>query len=517
MTARALGFASGITVTGNVTTGASQIDLTQFVGDMIGNITAANSAVSGLLANITAANSAITAANSAITTANSAMRSYVDTQVASAVIQAGGYGNSVVAAYLPINSTITSIQANVTAANANIISTQSNVTAANASITSLRANITAANAAIAAANITVANIQISELRANIAAANANIISLQSNTIYMTSNVGGSVFTNNVYLGEGNLVVGNINASGNLVMRGTDATTIRFVRSPDTTVTSGEIYGNIDFASEDSTGGASGIRARMSVESIGSQGQTAMKFYTGDGSSFGGGFAIGPTFITNSEGYYGDSAGFQNQVVPQFYTTSTPGLDPYSNDSSMSYISGLQTSGLQKFYGGTPGDIGFYDLEVIQTFIHNYAGFAGGDRANIALSAYLSIVGSTAMIDTDDGHTDLDISVQGLYTADPAASPLVQKRLRKQWVATISYSSATSNYTILDQQLQSPVYHSDATNWSAGAVASGKVLLQANATPGYGGLYLRLDSPTAAAATSVVKWQWTVKYRKIKSA
>jgi hypothetical protein len=65
MPARALGFASGLTVPGN-------INLTQFVGSMVSNITAANSAILGLRANITAA-------NSAITTANVGMKTYVDT------------------------------------------------------------------------------------------------------------------------------------------------------------------------------------------------------------------------------------------------------------------------------------------------------------------------------------------------------------------------------------------------------------------------------------------------------
>jgi hypothetical protein len=510
MTARALGFASGITVTGNVTTGASQIDLTQFTGDMIGNITAANSAVSELRANITAA-------NSAITTANTAMKTYVDTQVATAVVQASGYGNSVVAAYLPVNPTITAIQANTTAANLFIFS---NAATQATSINSINANITAANLNIVStlSNVTAANSAITSLRANITAANANIISLQSNTIYMTSNVGGSVFVNNVFLGEGNLIVGNINASGNITLAGIDATTLRFVRSPDTTVTSGEIYGNIDFASEDATGGASGVRARMSVASTESQGQTEIKFYTGDGFSFGGfssgGLPIGPTLITNAEGYFGTTAGFDNQVVPEFVTTLGQGFEPRSNDSSTSYVSSLRTSGVQKVYGATVGDSSFYEMDVAQTFIHNYAGFAGGDRANIALSAYLAPLGAPAMVYGDYGHTDLDISVQGVYLENPLAAVLVQKRLRKRWVATISYSTATGNYTILDQQLQNPVYNSDATNWAAGAANAGKVLLQANATVGSQAVYLRLDSPTAAATTSSIKWQWTVKYRTI---
>ena len=179
MPARALGFASGLTIPGNV-------DLTQFVGSMVGNITAANSAVSGLRANVTAT-------NAAIITANVGMKTYVDTSLASALIAASSYGNSVVAAYLPVNPTITAIQANVTAANVSITAANSaantSIIAANSAmrsyvdtslasaliqassygnsvvaaylpvnptITAIQANVTAANASITAANASIA-------------------------------------------------------------------------------------------------------------------------------------------------------------------------------------------------------------------------------------------------------------------------------------------------------------------------------------------------------------------------
>jgi hypothetical protein len=475
---------------------------------MNGNITAANSAISGLRANVTAANASVTATNDAIITANVGMKTYVDTQVASAVIQASGYGNSVVAAYLPVNSTITSIQANVTAANANIVSTQSNVTAANASITGLRANITAANANIASlqSNITAANASITSLQSNIAAANVNISTLQTKTQFLTANVGGSVFTNNVYLGDGNLVVGNINASGNLVMTGTDRTTIRFVRSPDTTVTAGEIYGNIDFAGEDT--GGSGIRARMSVQADGSSGETRIHFYTPP--------SAGPSFSVNSNGYYGGEAAFTTQVVPQLNGYSVPNnFSPTANDGSSgssSYISSLNTSFVNKVYG--VNNFGFQESEAAQEFVYAYAGFAGGDRANINLGSYVEGYGASPLLwnsFTEVTNVDLEISVQGVYTADILV-PLVQKRLRKRWLASIMYFGANSNYIISDQQLQDPVYNSDVTNWPAGAAATGKVFLQANATVGSQALYLRLDSPTSAALSSQIKWRWVCKFR-----
>ena len=476
MPARALGFASGLTIPGN-------IDLTQFVGSMVSNITAANSAISGLQANVTAA--------------NVGMKTYVDTQVASAIISAGSYGNSVAAAYLPVNPTITSIQANVTAANVNIATLTTDAASQSSEISGLRANITA-------------------LQANTTASNVNISTLQTAAQYLSSNINGSIFSSNTYTGNvhtnntyasnaevtGNLTVGNINASGNLVMTGIDATTIRFVRSPDTTVNSGEIYGNIDFAGEDA--GGPGVRARLSVQADGSSGQTKVHVYTFPN--------FVPSFTVNSNGYYGGQAGFISQQVPQLNGESEfYNFGPTSNDSSSSYISSLNTSFVNKVYG--VNNDGFQESEVAQEFIHTYAGFTGGDRANIALTSYVSGYGAAPLLwsaASPLSNVDLEISVQGVYTADTSVSPPIQKRLRKRWLASIIYFSANSNYIISDQQLQDPVYNSDVTNWPAGTAAAGKVLLQANVSVGGPGLVLRLDSPTGAAVTSQVKWRWVCK-------
>jgi len=502
MTARAFGFASGITVP---TGGASQVDLTQFVGDMVSNITAANSAVSELRANITAA-------NAAITTANSALRSYVDTSVASAIIAASGYGNAVVAEYLPIDSTIISIRAGATAANANIISIQSNVTAANASISAIQANVTVANSGITA------------LRANITASNINISILQTATQYLSSNINGSIvsgdtytdniYTVNTYTGNigvtGNLTVGNINASGNLVMTGTDATTIRFVRSVDSTVTSGEIYGNIDFAGENSPRNAGNTRARISVTAIDSLGATDFKFYTSPFGNPGIGFfgipATGnnptPNFTVNAAGSYGTAAGFNQQQIPSLPTGQLSGyFDVITNDGSALPI--VTTAGFVKSYGAA-----FYEAKVGQTFTMYYAGFAGGDRANVNLQGYFPLPGLNALSQGDTGTTQIELAVMGTYIQDTSNTALGIKRLRKRLIATVGYSTATGNYTVLDQQLCETVYNSDVTNWPAGAVNAGKVFLQANATPGYQTLNLRFDAPTGAAVTSVVYWQWT---------
>lgn len=491
MPARALGFASGLTIPGNV-------DLTQFVGSMVSNITAANSAISGLQANVTAA--------------NVGMKTYVDTSLASALIAASSYGNSVVAAYLPVDSTITAIQANVTAASANITSTQSNVTAANLNIASTQSNVTAANT-------------------NITAANVNISTLQTAAQYLSSNINGSIFSSNTYTGNvytsntytsnaeitGNLTVGNINASGNLVMTGTDSTTIRFVRSVDSTVTTGEIYGNIDFAGEDASGIAGNTRARISVSASDDVGATDLKFYTAGSFINALAMSASPRFVVNAKGYYGGAAGFVEQVVPESRAASGGISNPASNDDSnpQSGISSIQSAGTIKsyyYYGNQT------EVEIGQQFNFSYVGFTGGDRANVKLSASAvtdAPSGAAGLLQPrNDATSELEIYVQGIYVPDSSARSTSIKRLRKHWIASISYTTSTGLWTILDQQLCEPVYNSDATNWAAGAVDAGKVFLQANATVGAQSLNLRFDAPTSAAATSYITWQWWLKSRCI---
>lgn len=483
------------TVYGQVAFGETSLDLSTFASDIIGNVNAANAKVD--------------AANVSITNANTAMKTYVDSTVSSAVIAASGYGNTIVAAYLPVNPTITSIQANVTAANANISSVQSNIIAANLNISSIQANVIASN-----------------IRAS--ATDSNVSYLQSVAQYMTANIlsNGAVIASNVYTnngnfvgGTGNLIIGNVNASGNIVMTGTDATTIRFLRSVDADVTSGEIYGNIEWAGEDSTTGASGARARIAVTAIDTRGAADMKFYTspyGSSGGFGGGGATGygvqPQFTVNSQGYYGRTSGFELQVIPKiqdfnyFYPATNDNGNPSAGLSSV-YTGGIVRSYASEYIGALA------EYEVGQQFQTYYVGYAGGDRANINMSGYLDS-GVVTLTAGDAYTTDIEIYVQGSYFQDPSVNPPVMKRLRKRWIATVTYTSSTGNWTILDQQLCEAVYNSDATNWPAGAVNAGKVFLQANATPGSQNLFLRFDSPTSAAATSTIKWQWTAKFRNI---
>jgi hypothetical protein len=219
---------------------------------------------------------------------------------------------------------------------------------------------------------------------------------------------------------------------------------------------------------------------------------------------------------NSNGYYGGEAGFITQVVPQLSSNPPNNFPPTSNDGSygLPYISSVNTSFVNKVYG--VNNYGFQESEAAQEFVHVYAGFAGGDRANVALNSYVEGYGASPLLWNGGGewlnNIDLEISVQGVYTVDPTAGPTIQKRLRKRWLASIIYFAANSNYIISDQQLQDPVYNSDVTNWPAGAAAAGKVFLQANATVGSQAVYLRLESPTSAAVTSQVKWRWVCKFR-----
>ena len=468
--------------TGNVVTGPNQVNLTRFVGDMIGNVNAANTA---------------------ILSANTAMKTYVDTGLTSAIIVAGSYGNVVVAAYLPVDPTITSINANTTVANLNIESLQSNIAAANISISLANANIISLQNNVSAAN------------ANISATYSNVRAIQSNIDYITGNIlaNGGVIASNVFVGEGNISVGNINASGNIVLTGTDTTTIRFVRSPDTTVTSNEIYGNIDFAGEDASSGSAGVRARISVIGSGVVGQTEMTMYTAASSSTN----LILNLRSNSQGIFAPTIGFTQSVAARLPNFAGSGFDPVMNDSSGpggTYIPLVRYSltGHTTYYGGEINE--FREITMAHQFRQTYAGFAGGDRANISLSAYHSHIGSIALAYTDTTQSEVEIQVSGVYVADPSVNPPVVKRLRKRILATTAYSSATGNYSVLDQQLMDPVYNSDATNWAAGAVGASKVFIQANVTVDSQALYLRLEAPTGAVATSEIYWQILTRIRTL---
>lgn len=98
------------------------------------------------------------------------------------------YNNSNVAAYLPVNTTITQLQANT-------IQLQANITAANAAIITANAGVVSyVNTQITnVSNTQIVNaqaltVEISTINANVAAANVAIAVLQTNPVYANANV-----------------------------------------------------------------------------------------------------------------------------------------------------------------------------------------------------------------------------------------------------------------------------------------------------------------------------------------
>jgi len=464
--------ADSTTIYGQVVIGESSLNLATFATDMIGNVNAANAA---------------------IVLANNSMKAYVDTGISSALFAASSYGNAVVAAYLPIDPSIVNINSAIASTNSNINAINSNVAAANLNIASIQSNITAANA-------------------NISATYSNVRLLQSNVEYIRANVlaNGAVLASNIFVGEGNIQLGNINASGNIVLTGIDATTIRFVRSPDTTVALGEVYGNIDWTGEDASTGSAGTRARISVIGSGSVGQTEMTHYTaGSGST-----TLVLNLRSNAQGTFGATIGYNRSVAGRISPGVGQSFNPVMNDGSTgTYIVNPAITSQWTDYSGEVNS--FNELVVAHRFTQTYAGFAGGDRANISLTAYHSALGGLPLAYTDNQQSDVEFHVQGVYVENPAISPPVVKRLRKRWIATIAYTSSTGNWTVLDQVLTETAYNSDAANWPAGAVNASKVFLQANVTAGSKDLVLRLDAPTGAAVTSTIHWMITTKIRTVE--
>lgn len=456
------------TVLGQVSIGSSSLNLGTFASDMVGNITAANAA---------------------IVSANSAMKNYVDTGLASALFIAGSYGNVVVASYLPLDTTIIGIRSNIAAANINISNLNSIANSSNANILSLQSNVIAANA-------------------NISATYSNVRAIQSNINYITGNIlaNGDVFASNV-------TVGNINASGNLIMTGTDDTTIRFVRAPDNNVLGGDIYGNIDYVAD-----TQGVSGRISVMADSNTASSQLRVYTRYSSIT----PLSLALTANTGGLFGATMGHMQSWAPNL-RTGTRTYEPVANDNSSiggSYIPGFSTVTSQwTNWMGTPATT-FLDMTIAHRFLQLYGGFAGGDRANIDITAFhnglssLDYGAQRALASTDNQMSDVEFHVQGVYVENPDVNPRAVKRIRKRWIASITYSSSTGNWTVLDQQLLEPVYNSDAANWPAGAVNSGRAFLQANVTPGSQSLVLRLEAPTGHAATSHIHWQITTKIRTI---
>jgi chromosome segregation ATPase len=471
-------------------------------------VTAANLSISLVNANLTAANALILTNTNRVAAANveiAALRA----NITAANVEITTLQSNIAAA----NTAIGSLRANITAANATITSTTSavhasanaQVAAANVEIATLQSNIAAANAYIAAVEASIGSAQnLDDVRANVTAANLNISQLQSNVDYVTANVrsNGAVFASNVDST-------NFNASGNILLRSNTNSTVRFVRTPDTTVIAGETYGNIEWAGEDASINAAGIRARISTVAIDAGGGTQINFFAADNSA-----NISSTPAMQVSAGNVRAAGIQSQLFNGllgsiqnfvYFTPASPltgALEAYSN------------SGAQLQADGVAYRVRASQDEFEETVVQGKLSMSSSTLwANISLAAnILNTIGSATISPGGDRYqTDLEIHVQGLYIQDPAVSPPTVKRLRKQWVATVSQSSSSSLWTIHDQVLQTTAYNSDATNFAAGAVAAGKAYILVNNQVGNHDVRLRLENITGAiGANAVTTFTYTIK-------
>jgi predicted nucleic acid-binding Zn-ribbon protein len=506
------------------------------------NVTAANAAIVVNTARVDAANaeivivgSRVDGANTRVTAANLSI-SLVNANLTAANALILTNTNRVAAA----NVEIAALRANITAANVQIVTLQSNVAAANTAIDSLRANVTAANAAmvsttdavhasanaqVAAANVEISSLQsnvaaanayiaaveasigtaenLDQIRANITAANLNISQLQSNVDYITANVrsNGAVFASNVD-------AVNFNASGNVLLRSTNNPTVRFTRTPDTTVTTGEIYGNIEWTGEDASNNAANVRARISTVATDAGGGAQINFYAADNSTTISGTPILQVGAGNlraagiqSTIYNGLIGSIQNFAYLTPTIALTGAFEAYSNSGAV-----LQADGVA--YRVRAKQEEFEETIAQGKLTLNSSSL----WANISLAANVLNTLNGALISNggDRYQTDLEIHIQALYIQDVNVSPPTVKRLRKQWVATVSQSTSSGLWTINDQVLRTTVYNSDATNFAAGNVSAGKAYILVNNQVNNHDIRLRLENITGAiGANSLTTFTYTV--------
>lgn len=495
---------------------------------------AANARVNSANLNISLLNANVSATNVALATANSALSTLITTTNA-----------NVTAA----NVEISALRANVTAANAAIVTVGTRVDAANArvdsanvEISSLQANIAAANAAISTVDLSgVASIiaNVSALQGNILAngyvfatgvtANANVV--VGGIISITGNASaGNVTTtalsanaaNIASLGVGTLVsTGNIAApnflaNGNIVMSSL-ASTLRFVRTSDTAVTLGEVYGRIEFAGEDSSSSASGVRSRIYASAADTNGAVDLyittagsnstslstrAFFSSSTTSFPSlDLTVGPTAYSGF-GTTG-SITFLSQV-PASTSTGLPIVgSPNNTTTREAQISILKGSAKQQTVVMT----GTVDMTT-DTSANIDLGYPfqelGTSFWNSGYMAYANQV-------------DLDIWINGVYIPEWGTAPASNiSRFRKRIVATCTVFQSNSKLAVLDQQLMETVYNSDATNWPAGAANAGSAYLVANVSGINDTVYLRLANRTSPSANSQTWFSFSITARTLNS-
>jgi hypothetical protein len=128
------------------------------------------------------------------------------------IVAVSTYGNSNVAAYLPVDPTIFGINSNVARTNSNVANTNSNVARTNSNVSNTNSNVSNTNSNVASTNSNVANltIRLANTNSNVANLAANITTLQGQ-VYANANVANylPIYSGNVsanyFIGNGSLL------------------------------------------------------------------------------------------------------------------------------------------------------------------------------------------------------------------------------------------------------------------------------------------------------------------------
>lgn len=218
----------------------------------------------------------------------------------------------------------------------------------------------------------------------------------------------------------------------------------------TAMTVNDVYGSIEFYGNDSSGNASGVRARIQAIANDTLGATRLSFAAAGASS----------------------------------TTLTNRLSVYSTGCTLSGVTNIVKYN-ERFclYG-----------EFLQTNVDT--------QTDVDISANL-FAGPSA------GYTNFmvympRIDVVGNYWANYAGTNATA-RLFKSWAQGIIYTGTT--YSILGAVLCHAVYNSDSTNFAAGTVNNPRVLTVVSTTQ----VLLRFQNYNNAAAASGTDWVYSLEY------
>lgn len=249
---------------------------------------------------------------------------------------------------------------------------------------------------------------------------------------------------------------------------TNGPTIR-LENTNTTITAGNVYGNIDFFGNDASTSANGVRVRMSGYAAGTTGAGEVRMY----------------------------------AAPAGSTTLTQVIRAATN--SFQVPGDITAGGVIDAAGLILGNASGPDLYI---------------QANTTYGTVYRINGSVAMLNTDT-QVDVDLtsyvllnlaqsnlwefSVVGTYI-DNTTTPTFagSARLFKSWAQQVVWTGTT--YQINGAVLRYTAYNSDGTNFPAGAVNATRVLTVVSATQ----FLLRLVNRTTPAATSQTHYVYDIK-------